>query len=278
MSTNGGTAAGETYPAEPHLAIIDLPGLEGETFGNSTSVDLHEHVAIAPLVASLHGMTAQDSAELLDRALRSIRKKRPDRSDGITLAVMLLRWAKVNPHGVWDVVAPARKVLAGRGTDSIMRGEHGIDYTGETQPRYTEAALRELNESNRPACEGEGCTLACCNAVTEATLQRETRIAMTGGGSGGGRVRKKQPSSGGGSLGTPNGFDEPTRPAFVGARVSEDVKRALVTERPPDAPTIGELIEATGMAILSGATYADVVAALAQLGRPGDAPASGSAA
>jgi hypothetical protein len=277
-STNGGQAAGETYPADPHPTYIDLPGLEGDTYGNSTEVELHEHVAIAPLVAGLHGMVARDSTDRLDRALRAIRKKRPDRTDGIVLGTMLMSWAKVNPFGVWDVSAPARTVLA-------SRGENGVDYSGELQPRFAESALREANVSSRPDCQGENCTLPCCqfsagsgdadplasgdpNGPGQRWLTSTVgddgalrRRDASGGGGSGGRVRKDRSLSAK-EINTrrarQNQDDGREKREFVGAKVAPETKKALVDDRPPTAPTNARYQDLVARAIISGRTYEEV--------------------
>jgi hypothetical protein len=247
------------YAVDPHPAFFDLPGRETHECRRDTEVDLHEDVAIAPLVAGLHGVGALAAIPALRAALARLERDRPDRVDGIELARLLLSWSTRWPDAAWDV--------SGKALDAVReRGAGGVDVARTFAPRYAENPLdlrgmREIASAETMSDAGGDARADDANAVTGATLQRDAFVAT---GSPGARARRRRDDRAL-SLEERNRKrdrmlqeDGLGRPALVGARVSREVHELFEDRGARAGASAGEVLEFVGRALLHGMTIAQL--------------------
>jgi hypothetical protein len=144
------------YAADPHPAVFDLPSRDTRERRRDTAVELHEDVAVAPLVARLRGVRAVTAMPVLRAALARLERQRPERADAIALARLLLAWSARWPDATWDVSA------TGTALDAVAARDFGdvdvrVDVALAPAPNHVErkrVCTVRRNCSGRPAMVG----------------------------------------------------------------------------------------------------------------------------
>lgn len=260
---------GVPFAVDDHPAYMDYELRDDPKQSSSSIVDIAEENAIAPLVARLGGVSANESYADLQKAHQRLLNKYPEREDGKRVVEMMIAWGVQWPQGIWEIT--------GRHLDVIeKRGDYaGVDPDADAAPRYSENSVTTLQRNAKPVGEfdaqGDSADAYLSRPEKDITIEQamvpDYTIQRTGG-NGTGRAKKKKPGSDGSKHGWGNGtlLDDGLRPMMASGRVSIEAHTALYTMVDKTGHKIapGNLMEIVGLAIASGRTYDDVVAALAE--------------
>jgi hypothetical protein len=259
---------GGPYPVESHPLELDFPQRDRGR-SSATVVNVHHENLVAPILRQLHRRNASATYAELYKAKGEVEAAFPRRDDGRRILELLLSWCDPNsrngfPDGTWYVAGAERvpntrfialpteprlseRSLAGDAIDALAG--HAVIGEADRMDDIEGYSLEPLERQD----------ISIVEAMRHPRSNPDDKSSSS---SGGGRKRTKPLK---GIVGVPYAFDDGPgarkQTAVVAARVEVELKTALDS----DPKGKREMLEACALAILSGATYAKVIASIQDL-------------